>query len=569
MTSKSYSESQILAILEEADSGASRAALCASYGISEATLDGWVQKYSDTTELRKALRRRSRQIDELQEVAGLGSWELDLSTKQADWTPNMYALLGYDAGAVDAVPESFLRRIHDEDKERVRKALDRPFDEGHPHYEAEFRLQMPDGQIRHVSERGQVIRDDSGKPLRYVGTTLDITKRKEAEEERARLWEQLAQAQKMESIGRFAGGVAHDYNNMLTVILGHTDLLLTQLSTKDGLRRSIEEIAEAANRSAQLSRQLLAISRKQVIDPKVIDLRSLLEDMQTILQRIMGEDTAVRFVCDGADARIRADRGQIEQIILNLAVNARDAMPDGGEFVLEILHIALDETDCKEFVDVRPGNYVLLKASDTGCGMTPDIRDKIFEPFFTTKPAGEGTGLGLATVFGIVTQNGDHIEVSSEPGKGSTFEIYFPHVADEAKASEAVSVPRPQGGDETVLVVEDEETVLRLAKTVLELYGYRVFAASSVDDAIALAEQHKGGIDLLFTDVVMPKMNGRELADTLKGMQPGLKVLFASGYAEGTIARNAALGENESFIAKPYLPSALAERLRAVLDADD
>lgn len=566
MTTGHYSEGQILSILEEADSGASPDDLCQKYGLSTATFDAWQRKYSAPSELRSALYRKNRQLDELQDVAGLGSWELDLSTKKADWSRKEYLLLGYDEAEVDAVPENFLSRIHEDDKERVKKELDRPFDEDGGLYEAEFRLVMPDGTIRHVAERGQIIKDDDGKRVRYVGTTLDISKRKQAEEEREKLWAQLAQSQKMESIGRFAGGVAHDYNNMLTVILGHTDLLLSELSDDDTWRKSIEEIAEAATRSAQLTRQLLTISRKQVIAPKVVDLRQILDGMQTILQRLMGENIIVGGVHDDGLGRVRADPGQIEQIVLNLAVNARDAMSDGGELLIETANVTLDDAYCKEHVDAAPGAYVMLAVTDNGCGMSPETRDRIFEPFFTTKPPGEGTGLGLATVFGIVTQNENRIEVSTEPGKGTSFKIYFTCVEDEAEVDIPAELSRPKSGHETVLVVEDEETVRRLAKAILERYGYQVLTAGSADDALSLAESHEGTIDLLFTDVIMPNMNGCELATKLSAMRPDVKVLYASGYAEDVIARHGALDASESFIAKPYSPAVLAARVREILD---
>ncbi len=565
MTSKHYSEEQILRILEEADEGASRADLCQKYGMSAATFDGWLQKYSEPSELRSALYRKNRQLDELQEVACLGSWELDLATKKADWTRNMYTLLGYEAGTVDAIPQNFLRRIHEDDIDRVRKELDRPFDEDSPHYEAEFRLVMPDGQVRHVAERGLVIKDDKGKPIRYVGTTLDISKQKEAEEEREKLREQLAHAQKMESIGRFAGGVAHDYNNMLTIILGHADLLLAQLSDDDPRREPIEEIADAANRSANLTRQLLAISRRQVVAPRVIDLRRLVDGLHTILQRLMGEHIALKTVHRDGNGRVKADPAQIEQVVLNLAVNARDAMPDGGELLIETTEVMLDDAYCREHPDAVPGKHVMLAVIDTGCGMSPETREQIFEPFFTTKAPGEGTGLGLATVFGIVTQNGDRIEVYTEPGEGTSFKIYFPYVAEEADADIHTEVSSPLGGHETLLVVEDEETVRQLAKRVLKHYGYRVLTASSADDALLLAEQHDGPIDLLFTDVIMPGMNGCDLATRLTAMRPGIKVLYASGFAEDVIARHGALDESESFISKPYLPAALAARVHDIL----
>ncbi len=565
MGTEHYSEGQILRILEEADEGASRADLCRKYGVSGATFDAWLKKYSEPSELRHALYRKNRQLDELQEVAGLGSWELDLSTKKADWSRKEYLLLGYDEAEVDAVPENFLVRIHADDKERVKKELDRPFDEDGGLYEAEFRLVMPDGTIRHVAERGQIIKDEKGKPVRYVGTTLDISKRKEAEEEREKLWAQLAQAQKMESIGRFAGGVAHDYNNMLTVILGHVELLLAQLSTDDPRRKPIEEIADAANRSADLTRQLLAISRRQVVAPRVIDLRQLVDGLHTMLQRLLGEHIVLKTVHHDGLGRVEADPGQIEQVLLNLAVNARDAMPDGGELLIETAEVTLDDAYCRNHPDATPGVYVTLSVSDTGCGMSPEIRERIFEPFFTTKPPGEGTGLGLATVFGILSQNGDRIEVHTEQGEGTSFKVYFPYVADEAEADIPAKESRPLGGHETLLVVEDEETVRRLAERVLTHYGYQVLTASSADDALVLTEQHDGPIDMLFTDVIMPGMNGCELATRLSAMRPGIKVLYASGFAEDVIARHGALDESESFISKPYLPAVLAARVRDIL----
>lgn len=407
-----------------------------------------------------------------------------------------------------------------------------------------------------------------GKPM-ILSVARDITERKQAEIARAKLEEQLHQAQKMESIGRLAGGVAHDFNNILCAITGNATLVLEDLSSGDPLHESLTEIVSASARASSLTAQLLAFSRKQVIEPRVINLSDLIENLHPMLVRLLGEDTLLKTLPKKDLGRVLADPGQVEQVVLNLAINARDAMPDGGELVIETADILLDEDYRAEHANTKPGNYVMIAVSDTGSGMDAATREKIFEPFFTTKQLGQGTGLGLATVYGIVEQSGGRIEVYSEPGEGTSFKIYFPRVLEEAKPLVKSSVSKTAGGQETVLVVEDEKMVCRLAVKLLSRRGYQVLSATSPGEAIAMVEQHEGPIDLLLTDVIMPKINGRELADKITELQPEIKVLFTSGYTQNIIAHHGVMDENVEFLAKPYSLEALASRVREVLDRSE
>ncbi len=405
------------------------------------------------------------------------------------------------------------------------------------------------------------VRNPAGKTINYVAVKRDIT-------QEIALEAQLLQAQKMEAVGRLAGGVAHDFNNVLCAIIGNANLVLDDLSAADPLRESMEEITKAADRAADLTRQLLAFSRKQVIDPKVIDLSRVIESLHSMLIRLIGEDIILRTVPQKRLGRVRVDSGQIEQIVLNLAVNARDAMPEGGELIIETADVVLDEDYCSQHAKATPGAHVMLAVNDTGCGMSAEIREKIFEPFFTTKQLGQGTGLGLAMVFGIVDQNGGRIEVESESGKGTSFKVYFPRVFDEIETPRIAYSPEHADGTETVLVVEDEEIVRKLAVRLLKRRGYKVLATNSGDDAILLAERHDGPIHLLLTDVVMPHMNGRDLAERLTKTRPGIKVLYTSGYTQDVIAHHGVLDEGVQFIAKPYSLATLATRVREVLDRE-
>ncbi len=386
--------------------------------------------------------------------------------------------------------------------------------------------------------------------------------------EQRKVQAQLHQAQKMEAIGRLAGGVAHDFNNVLCAISGHAELVLDDLASDAPFRESMDEIAKAANRAADLTHQLLAFSRKQIIDPKVIDLSHTIKNLHSMLTRLIGEDIILRTLPQKRLGRVLVDPGQIEQIVINLAVNARDAMPNGGELLIETADVKLDQDYGDEQAQAMPNAQVMLAVSDTGSGMSAEVREKIFEPFFTTKQLGQGTGLGLATVFGIVEQNDGRIEVHSEPGQGTSFKVYFPRVLDAAETLKQELAPEPVGGKETVLVVEDEEMVRNLAVRLLERRGYQVLATSSGGDAIVLAERHHGPIDLLLTDVVMPHMNGRELVERFAEIRPGIKVIYTSGYTQNVIAHHGVLDEGVQFIAKPYSLATLAARVREVLDKE-
>jgi signal transduction histidine kinase len=379
---------------------------------------------------------------------------------------------------------------------------------------------------------------------------------------------QLIQSQKLEAVGRLAGGISHDFNNLLTVILGYSDIMKRNMQEGHPLRRNVEEIVRASERAASLTRQLLAFSRKQVMQPKVVDLNTVVTDLEKMLRRMIGEDVELRVSLHGELGNIKADPVQLEQVLMNLVVNARDAMPRGGKLSIETSNIYLDEAYAREHLSVVPGDYVMLAISDTGCGMDEETRLHIFEPFFTTKEQGKGTGLGLSMVYGIVRQSGGNIWVYSEEGRGTTFKIYFPRIAADAedykRSAQMCDVPR---GAETILLVEDAELVRNLARQVLESAGYRVLEAASAEAAIDLCERSNGDrIDLLLTDVVMPGMSGNEMSRILLSKQPGMPVLYMSGYTDDAIVQHGVLEAGINFLQKPFTPGALALKVREVLD---
>jgi signal transduction histidine kinase/CheY-like chemotaxis protein len=396
-----------------------------------------------------------------------------------------------------------------------------------------------------------------------VGFITDLTGPKQVAEERRRLEEQLRQAQKLESIGRLAGGVAHDFNNLLTVINGYAQLLLRDLKAGDPLRDSLEEIHSAGERAAGLTRQLLAFSRRQVLSPRVLDLNRVVSEMQPMLARLLGEDVELRVELHAGAATICADPHQLEQVVMNLTVNARDSMPDGGKLRIETAVVEWGEGQARSHPDARVGRYVVLAVSDTGVGMDEETRNRIFEPFFTTKGIGKGTGLGLSMVQGIVAQSGGYIDVYSEEGQGTTFKIYLPALAEAAADAENPEVAPTVGGKETVLVVEDQAEVRKYAVAVLKEYGYRVIPVEGAGEALLLCERER--IDLVLTDVVMPHISGQELAERLKTLQPGIKVLFMSGYTDNIIEHHGVLEEGAEFIEKPFSPGELARKVRTAL----
>ncbi|GAB4451852.1 MAG: hypothetical protein Kow0031_34390 [Anaerolineae bacterium] len=404
-------------------------------------------------------------------------------------------------------------------------------------------------------------------PKQCAVTFIDVTERKKAEAEREALQEQLLQAQKMESIGRLAGGVAHDFNNVLVPIIGYVDLAMMSLSPDEKLYVNLQRVREAAERAAGLTRQILAFSRKQVLEMRVLDLNAVVSDFEKMIQRLIGEDIALATFLEPALGRIEADPGQLEQVLLNLAVNARDAMPTGGKLALETANVYLDDAYVQKYADSQPpGHYVMLAVSDTGYGMSPEIKRNIFEPFFTTKEQGKGTGLGLATVFGIVKQHRGNIWVYSEPGSGTTFKIYLPRVEAPAKISGTTALePESVYGTETILVVEDEVMVRQLVCETLAAFGYQVIEAKSAADGLRLAMETTSPLHLLLTDVIMPEINGRQLYQKLAGIRPEIKVLYMSGYTDNVIVHHGILDEGINFLQKPFSVQSLTRKVKQVL----
>jgi two-component system cell cycle sensor histidine kinase/response regulator CckA len=398
-----------------------------------------------------------------------------------------------------------------------------------------------------------------GQPVARLGVARDITERRYLED-------QLRQAQKMEGIGRLAAGVAHDFNNLLTAIGGRCYLVLNALTSENPIRREIEIIQDAAERAAKLTHQLLAFSRKQILDPCVLDLNATVTGIEPLLRRMIREDIEIATALDSAAGRVKADAGQIEQVLLNLAVNASDAMPNGGWLTLATGNVTLDEAYARTHAEVEPGPYVMLSVSDTGHGMTAEVQAHIFEPFFTTKEVGKGTGLGLATAYGIAKQSGGHITVHSEPGHGAAFKLYLPRVEEAPGTAEpARPTEITRRGSETVLLVEDDEPLRTLAREILSIQGYTVLDATSPSEALRLADVHPGPIHLLVTDVVMPQMNGRQVADHLLAARPGLKVLFMSGYTDAAIVEHGVLEPGTHFLQKPFTPDGLSRKVREAL----
>jgi signal transduction histidine kinase len=432
--------------------------------------------------------------------------------------------------------------------------------------ESEFRLRKADGSWRWVLFRGRVVeRDEAGTPLRAAGTMLDITRRHDAEAERGLLEQQLAQAQKIESIGRLSGGVAHDFNNLLTPILGFTQLCLANDSITPELRADLQQIHEASSRARDLVRQLLAFSRKQVLEIRALDLNVVIQQFEKMLRRLIGEDVEISLELAQGLGSIRADRTQLEQIIMNLAVNARDAMPLGGRIRIATSEHQVSDEEARVNPGMSAGRMVVLTVQDTGVGMTTEVLARVFEPFYTTKERGHGTGLGLATVYGAVKQHGGYIGVESELGRGSTFRLYFPRV-DQAPDAQRPSVGGTlAGGHETILVVEDDGSVRGFVETVLRGLGYQVLVASSVEGALDLEKAHTGPIHLILADVIMPQATGKEAVALLSQRRPGIRSMYISGYSDEIIAPHGVLDPGVHFLQKPFTPAALAKKVREAL----
>ena len=505
------------------------------------------------------LRQSEERFRELAENVREVFFVSDTETGRLLYTNPAYEeLFGHSREYAYATPLAWTEAVHPEDRARMMGAPREVAQVGEPTPDT-FRVLRPDGTIRWVRSRATPVKDARGKFSHVVGIAEDITELRRAEE-------QFQKAQKMEAVGRLAGGIAHDFNNLLVAIIGTADLLLDDLGPGDPRRADVQEIRKAGNRAADLTRQLLAFSRKQVLEAKVLDVNALVSNLQKLLQRLIGEDVELKTVLAPDLGHVRADPGQLEQVIVNLAVNARDAMPQGGQLTIETASTQLDDSHTRADEPVRPGPYVRIAVSDSGTGMSEETQAKIFEPFFTTKEHGKGTGLGLATVYGIVKQSEGHVWVYSELGKGTTFKVYLPHVAQPASQRDSAvrDEARPRG-TETILLVEDDELVRGSTSRMLTSLGYRVIPTDGAPRALDALASHQGELDLLISDVVMPGISGPKLVEQLRPLLPGLKVLYVSGYTDEAIVRHGVLGAGIPFLQKPFSIDALARKVREVL----
>ncbi len=510
----------------------------------------------------RTLEQREQQLRVALDAARMGIWSWSTADNRLTWDDTLRLLYGLTPAEEVAGYDDFLNRVHPEDRQFVHARVRHALEEGGS-LDYEFRIVLPDGSVRWLADKGRVVPGEGGKPLGMTGVCMDVTQRRATEE-------QLRQAHRMESIGRLAGGVAHEANNQMSVVIGATDFILRRSDLPPVVRSDVESVRSAAERTATVTAQLLAFSRRQVLKPQVLDLNALLQRFEPVLRRMMGEDCSVTLRLGDSIGSLKADPGQLEQVLINLALNARDAMPRGGELTIETLAAELSRgtSPIIQGVAVRPGSYAVLAVSDTGHGMDQATMIHIFDPFFTTKEVGQGTGLGLSTVYGIVKQSDGYIWAYSEPGRGATFKIYLP-----ATSESPTQLPRPSGGvpapasGELILVVEDEESVRRTAARGLAESGYRVLEADSGRRALELVTQSPDRIALLLTDVVMPGMSGRELAAAVGELIPGIPVLFTSGYTDSDIMRRGLLEPGAAFLPKPFTVAALVRAVRERMDA--
>lgn len=522
---------------------------------------------NERKQAEEALRQSKQRFDELAEQSRTYTWEVDAEGLYTYVSHVVEAVLGYR-------PEELVGKMHFHDlhpqqgREEFKSAALDMLARGRAFTGVINPVQARDGQTLWVSTNGIPMLSPDGTLRGYRGSDTDITEQKRAEDERESLQAQLLQSQRLESVGRLAGGVAHDFNNILSVIIGHSELALEQLAPTDPLHRSLTEIHTAAERSAAITRQLLAFARKQTAAPRPLDLNETVDGMLSMLRRLIGEDIELAWHPAGDLWAVNMDPAQIDQILANLCVNARDAIADVGRLTIETANVSVDDAYCALHEDAVPGEYVTMAVTDTGCGMDQETLATIFEPFFTTKDTGKGTGLGLATVYGIIKQNNGFIQVYSEPGLGTRFAIYLPRYAGQPLPSRLPpDATEPQlGARETILLVEDEPTIQEMAQVMLERLGYVVLPATAPSEAVRLAEKHAGDIQLLMTDVIMPEMNGRDLAARLQALYPDLKCLFMSGYAADVIVDHGVLAAGVHFIQKPFSMRGLAARIRDVLD---
>jgi PAS domain S-box-containing protein len=511
----------------------------------------------------RALQAANEHLRLAQKAAQMGIWEVDLLTNEMSWSPELEEILGSAPGRFAGTMDAFWAIIHEEDRAHVeramRNAIDDPLCDGV--FESEFRFIAGEGAIRSVLSCGRVLRDDNGRAQRMIGMAHDITGVRMLEE-------QLLHSQKMDALGRLAGGVAHDFNNMLTAITGYAEFVMQDLGAEHPSRADVAQIAAAAERAAHLTRQLLAFSRRQVLAPRVVDPNEVVAGMEGLLRRLLQSDVALRVILAPDIGAVCVDPGQLEQVIMNLAVNARDAMPDGGTLTIETSIVEFDEDVQWHKLDLHAGRYVMLAVSDTGTGMTAETKARLFEPFFTTKELGRGTGLGLATVYGIVQQSGGAIWVYSEPHYGSSFKVYLPWVGEQSDPV-AISAPpeRARGHSERVLIIDDDAAVRGLMERTLRAYGYETLAAGDGMEGLQLLEARGFDVDLVIIDVMLPRLAGPEVAQRILAARPRARLLFVTGYSDRTIEISR-FSPSTRILEKPFTPSRLARAVWEILDGE-
>lgn len=511
-------------------------------------------------EAEKKIRVSEERFRLAMDATNDGLWDWNVETGEMYFSPQYYRMLGYEADEFPAVIDSWYQLLHPDDRETAIAANNACINNETQQFNIEFRMKAKDGTWRTILGRGRaVLRRKDGSAIQMIGTHADITERKQLEN-------QLMQSQKMESIGRLAGGIAHDFNNMLAVIFLSLEMAKTRLADDDPVHEQLNDIKKAARRSRDITRHLLTFSRKQVTSPQLCLLNDIYRSIETSLARLIGEDIELSFHPDGDLDYILIDPTQIDQVLVNLAINARDALPDGGKLTFETANVSFDADYCREHTDTKPGKYVKLSVTDNGVGMNPDTVENIFEPFFTTKDVGKGTGLGLAMIYGVVKQHNGFITVESVPGVGTSFNLYFPRVDAGVKPVAEVQDSLPvQKGVGKILLVEDDVTLCEMTQRMIETFGYTVTSARSPDEALLLFESGCQDFVLLLTDVVMPGMNGRQLAEIVTDKCPDIKVMFMSGYTSDAIVHRGVIEENVSFIQKPFRTKDLAAKIQEAI----
>ncbi len=539
----------------------------ANYDSQKRVIFGVIQDITDRKRAEEALKLSEQRLKLAMSSGQMGVWDWDITADALTWDDRMYELYGTSKDSFANAVKAWRNALHPDDRDKAVAAVEAVI-RGEGDLDTEFRIVRPDGTVKYVKANGTVIRDTSGNPLRMIGLNRDITEIKRAEEEKAKLEQQLRQAQKMEAVGQLAGGIAHDFNNILSAIIGYGYLLQTKMQPADPLRVEVEQILESANRAAEVTHNLLAFSRKQMMNVRPVSITDILKRIEKLLARLIGEDIELSIATEDKEITCMADPGQIEQVLMNLATNARDAMPNGGKLILRAGLTELGEGFIQSHGYGERKEYAVISVSDTGVGINQGDMGKIFEPFFTTKETGKGTGLGLAMVYGIIKQHDGYITVDSEPDKGTTFRIYLRtiHTAEEVAAQDTIE-PLPAGGGETILLAEDDEKLRKLFQIILSQKDYKVMIAGDGEEAVDMFIRNMENIRLVVMDMIMPKKNGVEAYHEIKKVNPGVKVLFISGYTEDKINREILDDGNVGLMFKPVSPKKILGKVKEMLAA--